>query len=362
MRSWFALEGFGCLSAGMPMPTAAPHVVKPQPGSRSDALSLEARRALDGLVTLLDEPELRDVLISVTQGVGQLWLDIGGELRPVTEWRATPSAVRRLAVRLIAAGGRYLDELHPIANVRLGDGIRVHAALPPVAVHGATMSIRVPRVRPLGFDELVSRGLCSPAQERWLREAVARRLNLLITGGTGVGKTTVLAALLDLVPESERVVTIEDVAELRLRHTHHVALESRQANNEGVGEIPLDVLLREALRMRPDRVVLGECRGRELATLLAALNTGHDGGAGTLHASRLRDVAARLESLGMLAELSPQALARQVVAGLHAVVHLDRTPHGGQRVAAIGVPVLKQGTLRVRAMDLPEVPALRIVR
>ncbi|WP_336660544.1 CpaF family protein [Leucobacter sp. USHLN153] len=263
-----------------------------------------------------------------SRGGARLWLDRTGHLQPVPEWRAEPEAVLRLATGLIAAGGRHLDELHPCADVRLGDGIRVHAVLPPVAVGGAAVSIRLPRINPPSFAELLSGGLCSPRVAEILQEAIAHRRNVLITGGTGCGKTTVLGALLDLAAADERIVTIEDVAELRLRHLHTVGLESRQASAEGVGEVSLDRLLREALRMRPDRIVLGECRGAEISTLLAALNTGHDGGAGTLHASRLEEVPARLEALGALAGMSPEALARQAVTALHLVVHLSRGPRG----------------------------------
>jgi pilus assembly protein CpaF len=205
----------------------------------------------------------------------------------------------------------------------------------------------VQRVAPLGFAQLTAGGFCSPGHAALLRSAVEQRSNLLVTGSTGSGKTTVLAALLDLVAPDERVITIEDVAELRLTHPHWVALEARQANSEGVGALSLDRLLREALRMRPDRIVLGECRGAELLTLLTALNTGHDGGAGTLHASSLADVPARLEALGALAGLPAEALARQVCAALHYVVHLERTAAGQHRVAAIGRFRLRGGVLDI---------------
>lgn len=303
--------------------------------TRTAALGLDARRALGGLLPLLDEPDVRDVMLQVTGDRGRLWVDRGGDLESIRGWSASSSAVRDLAVALIAAGGRHIDDLHPCADVRLGDGIRVHAVLPPVATAGAAVSIRLPQLAPFRFDTLVRHGLCSAKVAAWLRQAVLSRRNLLIAGGTGAGKTTVLAALLALVPPGERILTIEDVAELRITHPHRIALEARQANAEGAGEVALERLLREALRMRPDRIVLGECRGAEVVTLLAALNTGHDGGAGTLHASRLEDVPARLEALGAIAGLSPEALARQVVSALHAVVHLERGP-AGHRVTALG--------------------------
>lgn len=305
------------------------------PSARSSHLPLDAKRAFGALLPLLDEPDVRDIMIQVSERRGRLWVDRGERIEAVSGWSVAPEAVRGFAVALIAAGGRHLDERQPYADVRLGDGIRVHAVLPPVAVTGAAVSIRVPRVSRLDFDELVAQGLCAHDVADALEQAVLQRRNILITGGTGSGKTTVLSALLDLVPRAERIVTIEDVAELRPAHPHRVALEARQANTEGVGEVSLDRLLREALRMRPDRIVLGECRGAEIATLLAALNTGHDGGAGTLHASRLVDVPARLEALGALAGMDPRALGRQAASAIHLVVHVERF-RGRHRIAELG--------------------------
>jgi pilus assembly protein CpaF len=299
------------------------------------------------LLPLFDDAGVRDVLVQVSGGSGRLWIDRNGVLGEVSGWRASPAAVRRLATELIAAGGRHLDELHPCADVQLGNGIRVHAVLAPVAVAGAAVSIRLPGLNVPNFRELVRAGLCDAAVATHLTREVAERRNLLITGGTGSGKTTLLAALMGLADARERIVTIEDVAELRLQHPHALALEARQPNIEGIGEMTVDRLLREALRMRPDRIVLGECRGAEIATLLAALNTGHDGGAGTLHASGLSDVPARLEALGALAGLDDRALARQVVAALHTVVHVTRGQHG-HKVAALGkLKLSPRGTLYV---------------
>lgn len=315
---------------------------------RSTALGYEAGRALGGLLPLVDDPELRDLLVQVSGGVGRLWLDRGGALAPVEGWKAPADAVHRLAVALIAAGGRHLDELNPCADVHLGEGIRVHAVLPPISPAGPAVSIRLPRIAPLRFSELVAAGLCDHATAELLRSAVAERLNLLVTGGTATGKTTLLAALLDLAPPGDRIVTIEDLAELRLAHPHRVGLEARQPNAEGAGAVSLEQLLREALRMRPDRIVLGECRGPELATMLSALNTGHDGGAATLHASRLSAVPARLEALGALAGLDPASLGRQAVSAVHLVVHLERARGGARRIAGIGRLELADGALVVR--------------
>lgn len=318
-------------------------------GARSSSLTGETRRIFGGLLPLVDDGEVRDILVHVRRGVGELWVDRGRGAEQVRGWQAPDTAVHTLAVSLVGAGGRHLDELNPCADVRLGDGIRVHAVLPPVAVSGATVSIRLPGIRAPSFTELVEGGLCSRAMARVVQRDVVGRKNLLITGGTASGKTTLLSALLALASPSERIVTIEDVAELRPDHPHHVSLEARQANIEGAGAVTLDQLLRETLRMRPDRIVLGECRGAELATLLAALNTGHDGSAGTLHANRLGDVPARLESLGMLGGLSPTSLARQAASALHTIVHV--TARGGaHRIEQIG-------ELSIRADGLLEVTA-----
>lgn len=304
--------------------------------SRSAQLSRDARRAFGALLPLVDDPEVRDILVQVRGGgAGQLWVDRGAGAMLVPGWEVAADRVQRLAVELIAAGGRHLDELNPCADVRVGDGIRVHAVLPPVAVAGAAVSIRLPGVTSRSLGELSAQGLCGPELAAQLARAVVDRRNFLITGGTASGKTTLLTALLSLVPDRERVITIEDVAELRPQNLHHLALETRQANIEQVGEVTLEQLLREALRMRPDRIVLGECRGAEIATMLAALNTGHDGGAGTLHANRIEDVPARLEALGMLAGLPPAALARQAVSALHLVVHLGKHA-GAYRIERVG--------------------------
>ena len=243
--------------------------------------------------------------------------------------------VRELAVRLVALGGRHLDEAAPCVDARLRDGIRVHAVLPPVSPRGSLLSIRVPKATPWSVAGLEAAGFFAEVPARAVLDLVAQRANLLVTGAAGSGKTTLLSALLGEAPPAERIVAIEDVAELRVRHPHFVSLEARQPNLEGAGGVGLARLLREALRMRPDRLVLGECRGEEIRELLAALNTGHDGGAGTLHANSLEDVPARLEALGSLAGLNPSAVARQAVSAIGAVLHLEGRG-GMRRLAQLG--------------------------
>lgn len=317
---------------------------------RSAAMNHEVKRAFGGLLPLIDTPELRDVLIQVRDGRAQLWADFGSGLRQYQGWATDAATVHRLAVQLIAAGGRHVDELHPCADVRLGEGIRVHAMLPPACVTGAAISIRVPRPIAPSFESMVNAGLCAAQTAELLHTAAIERNNIIISGSTGSGKTTLLASLLDLAGQNERIVTIEDVSELRLTHQHWVALEARQANTEGVGELTLDRLLREALRMRPDRIALGECRGAEVLTLLSALNTGHNGGAGTLHASTVHDVPARLEALAALGGLHPGGLARQAQSALHLVVHVSRAADGTHRIEALGQFHVRHETLEVKEL------------
>ncbi|MFD4422614.1 TadA family conjugal transfer-associated ATPase [Agromyces sp. NPDC058484] len=282
-------------------------------------------------------------------GANGLWIDRGAGPEHEPAWAANEAEVRALAVRLIARGGRHIDEATPAVDVRLGRGIRVHAVLPPVSTVGTLLSVRVPRVAGFPLSALARAGMLDPAQESLLREAVATRRNLLVTGAGGAGKTTLLAALLGEASARERIVLIEDVAELAVDHPHVVSLEARQANLEGTGRVGLDALLREALRMRPDRLVVGECRGAELRELLAALNTGHDGGAGTLHANSLDDVPARLEALGSTAGLTPDAVARQTVSAFDLVLHVERVA-GRRRLAQVGRFGLHADRLSVEAM------------
>jgi pilus assembly protein CpaF len=207
----------------------------------------------------------------------------------------------------------------------------------------------VPRARAFTLDQLVAAGTVGPAAARLLRRLVERRLAFLVTGGTGSGKTTLLAALLSLVPDHERLVLVEDAAELRPDHPHVVALEARPANAEGAGEVPLATLVRQAMRMRPDRLVVGEVRGAEVTELLAAMNTGHEGGCGTVHANSAADLPARVEALALAAGLGRAAAHSQLAAGVDAVLHVRRTRSGLRRLAQVGVLVPdRDGLVRVR--------------
>ncbi|MBN9187511.1 MAG: TadA family conjugal transfer-associated ATPase [Microbacterium sp.] len=302
---------------------------------------------LEPFVEFLDDPGVTDLFVNGGDG---LFVDRGSGATRVARWRATEPEVRDLAVALIGLGGRHIDDASPCVDVRLDGGIRVHAVLPPIASGGTAISIRVPRAADVGLAGLAARGLVDVRGRERLERLVADRENLLISGAGGSGKTTLLGALLALVPHSERIVTIEDVAELRVDHPHHVRLEARQPNLEGAGGVGLARLVREALRMRPDRLVVGECRGAEVRELLSALNTGHDGGAGTLHANGLEDVPARLEALGALAGLDDAALARQVASAIGCVLHLERGRDGRRRLAAVGRPIVVRGRLGIEAV------------
>lgn len=300
---------------------------------------------------LLHEPGVTDVLVN---GADEVWADRGAGLE-LTEIRfAGERELRRLAVRLAAAAGRRLDEAAPCADVRLPDGVRLHAVLPPVSPGRTCLSFRVPTRRALTLDDWTRDGSVLPSAAAVLRRLMAARLSFVVTGGTGSGKTTLLATLLGAVDPAERIVLVEDSAELRPDHPHVVRLEARTANAEGAGAIDLRALVREALRMRPDRLVVGEVRGAECVDLLAALNVGHDGGAGTLHANSPVDVPARVEALCTAGGLSRAAAHSQLAAGLRAIVHLTRDQRG-RRLHSIAV-------LRRTGGGLVEVaPAVRVV-
>ncbi len=325
---------------------SAPFVIQPRHGGTppSPESVAEIDPVWGALASFVADEKVTDIFVNGVQG---LFVDRGSGTERIQNWHRAEREVRDLAVSLIGAGGRHIDDSTPCVDVRLSGGIRVHAVLAPVARTGTSISIRVPRVLAADLGALRDAGCFDQARQAWLEDQVRGRANLLITGGTGTGKTTLLAALLAHVPGTERIVTIEDVAELQPRHPHHVSLEARQRNLEGSGGITLAHLVRESLRMRPDRLVVGECRGEEVRELLTALNTGHDGGAGTLHASSLADVPSRLEALGALAGMDATALARQAVSAFTSVVHLERAGDGPRRIARIGRFLLRGERLHV---------------
>lgn len=288
------------------------------------------------LEPLLREPGVTDVLVNGPDGV---WVDRGEGLERSEVRFPDEEAVRRLAQRLAAGGGRRLDDATPYVDLRLADGTRFHAVLAPLARPGTVLSLRVPRHTGWTLAELQSAGTFPAEGQRLLERVLAARLSFLVTGGTGSGKTTLLAALLGEVGADQRLVLVEDSSELRPAHEHVVGLEARTENVEGAGGIDLRTLVRQALRMRPDRLVVGEVRGAEVVDLLAALNTGHEGGCGTLHANSAYDVPARIEALALPAGLSREAAHSQFASAIDLVVHLRRDRDGRRRLHELGVPI-----------------------
>lgn len=286
------------------------------------------------LEPLLAAPDVTDVLVTAPD---EVWVDRGAGLERTAVTFADAAAVRRLAQRLAAVAGRRLDDARPWVDARLPGGTRLHAVLPPVAVGSTCLSLRVVRPRAFSLSELVAAGTVPPGGAELLRAMLDARLSFVVSGGTGSGKTTLLSTLLGLVGREERIVLAEDSAELRPDHPHVVRLETRPANQEGRGQVTLRDLVRQALRMRPDRLVVGEVRGPEVTDLLGALNTGHEGGCGTVHANTAGDVPARLEALGSTAGLDRAALHSQLAAALSIVVHLVRDRGGRRRIAELHV-------------------------
>ncbi|MBA2955416.1 TadA family conjugal transfer-associated ATPase [Nocardioides sp. MAH-18] len=304
------------------------------------------------LEPLLREPHVTDVLVN---GPDRVYLDRGSGLELTPVRFPDDEAVRRLAQRLAALGGRRLDDATPYVDLRLPDGSRCHAVLAPLARPGTVISLRVPRRRAFSLDDLVDACLLDRRAAEVLDEIVAAGLAFLVSGGTGSGKTTLLAALLARVPEGERIVVVEDASELRPDHPHVVALEGRPPNIEGAGAVEVRTLVRQALRMRPDRLVVGEVRGAEVVDLLAALNTGHEGGCGTLHANSALDVPARVEALALAGGLGRDAAHSQLASAVDVVVHLARDRDGVRRLRQVAVPVRRPDGLVVMesALDLP---------
>ncbi|WP_461187765.1 TadA family conjugal transfer-associated ATPase [Arthrobacter sp. Z4-13] len=288
---------------------------------------------LGPLQQLTRDPAVTDIFVNAPESV---WVDRGRGIERVPVTFADEAQLRALARRLVAAGGRRLDDGSPCVDVRLPGGYRVHAVLPPVSTAGTLLSVRIRRERVFTMAELQAAGLFGSLVKDILEKVLERRLSFLISGATGSGKTTLLSTLLGLCAPEERLVLIEDASELNPVHPHVVSLESRHGNLEGGGEVGLGELVRQALRMRPDRLVVGECRGAEVRELLTAMNTGHSGGGGTIHANTATAVPARLTALGALAGLSPDGVRLQASSALDAVIHVERTIRG-REVTCVGV-------------------------
>lgn len=287
---------------------------------------------LGPLAPFAQHPDTTDIIVD---GHGHIWTDTGtGLTRSDTVLDA--ETVKALAVRLLGQGGKRLDEGMPFGDVQIGQA-RVHAVLPPIATAGPQLSIRLPAKSQPTLETLTTQW---PGAATWLNvvhHLMQHRTNMLISGATGSGKTTLLAALLATVDPTERILTIEDTPELDIRHPHVVGLATRDANTEGHGGIGLPVLIRQALRMRPDRLIVGECRGAEVADFLTAMNTGHRGAIGTLHANSAADVPARLHAMAALAGLEPTTAALQIRSAVDVVIHLARDDQGNRYPAEVAL-------------------------
>lgn len=301
------------------------------------------------LEPLLADPEVDEIMVN---GHQQVWVERRGRIERAAVEFESAAALEELIERMIAPLGRRIDEASPICDARLPDGSRINVVIPPLALTGATLTIR--RFRHSHFDPaaLVANGTLSQRSHDFLAEAVTRRRSLLVSGGTGSGKTTTLNALSAFIPAGERIVTIEDAAELRLRQGHVVRLEARPANLEGRGEITIRDLVRAALRMRPDRIVVGEVRGGEALDMLAAMTTGHDGSLTTVHANSPAGALDRVQTLALMAgvEVPHAAIARMTASAIDLVVHQARVEGGARRLAAVSEVAIDAGSVVTRPL------------
>lgn len=318
-------QSVGEVSAGMLSGAAGVgQLVRTQKGLEARILGMSPQVA-----KVLETPGVTDLLIN---GPGEAWIDRGAGMEPEPSVRfADVAELRAAAVRMASACGRRLDDSMPIVDATLPGGVRLHAVLPPLSGDSPVVSLRVLGTGGFSLPQLRESGTLSAEVEEILRALVEERATTVISGSTGSGKTTLLMALLGLVSPADRIICIEEAIELRPRHPHVVHLQERSANVQSVGAVSMSELVRASLRMRPDRIVLGEARGAEIREVLSALNTGHEGGFFTLHANTALDVPSRLVALGALAGMSPEVVALQAVSGIDAIVHLRRERGGGRR-------------------------------
>jgi pilus assembly protein CpaF len=316
------------------------------------ALAERVMRLATGLGPL--EPLLADAAVDevMVNGPGEVYVERGGRVQPTGVRFGSEAELMHAIERILAPLGRRVDEASPLCDARLADGSRVNVVIAPLALDGPCLTVR--RFRPRGFsiDDLVANGTLSPPLAGFLGDCVRARLAILVSGGTGSGKTTTLNALSGAIPDGERIVTIEDAAELRLRQRHVVRLEVRPPSLEGRGEVTIRDLVRNALRMRPDRIVVGEVRGPEALDMLSALNTGHEGSLSTVHANSPADALRRLETLALMAGvgLPFQAVREQVASALDLVVHQARLPDGARRIESVAEVVRVAGGAGVREL------------
>lgn len=302
------------------------------------------------LEPLLRDPEVSEIIVN---GANKVFVERGGKLVRTTVTFPSEEALRRVIEKIVARVGRRVDESSPMVDARLPDGSRVNAVIPPIALDGSSLTIRKFSIDPLTADDLIAFGTFTPDVRTLLESAVGGRLNILISGGTGSGKTTTLNVLSSFIPDDERIVTIEDAAELQLQQEHVVRLESRPANIEGRGEITIRELVRNALRMRPDRIIVGEVRDAAALDMLQAMNTGHDGSLTTVHANTPRDALARIETMCLMAgvDLPSRSIREQIAAAIHMVVQQARLRDGSRRITYITEVLNMEGEI-VTTQDL----------
>ncbi len=295
---------------------------------------LDEAVGLGALEPLLQDPAISEIMVN---GPERIYVERQGQLERHSASFSSEQALRHVLERIVAPLGRRIDEAAPMVDARLADGARVNAVIPPISTRGTCLTIRKFPARRLSMADLLQAQALSAEMARYLEDAVRQRRNILVAGGTGAGKTTLLNVLSSAIPEHERIITIEDAAELRLSHEHLVALEARPANMEGRGTVEIRDLVRNALRMRPDRIVVGECRGKEAFDMLTAMNTGHEGSLTTLHANSPRDALGRLESMVLMAglDLPVSALREYVASCIDLIVQQARGADGVRRITAI---------------------------
>ena len=298
------------------------------------------------LEPLLSDKAITDILVD---GAAQVCVDRGHGIEPTDYKFENDAQVRALAQRLALSVGRRLDQSSPFVDARLESGIRLHACLFPISKPGTSISLRIPRAKTFQLNELVELGSISEEIKEILKSIIEKKFSFVISGGTGSGKTTLLNTMLSECEENERILIVEDSNELKPTNKYKISLEGRPANLEGKGAITMRDLIRQALRMRPDRLIVGEVRGGEVIDWLAALNTGHDGGGGTLHANSPQDVPVRFESLALAAGLNREGLHAQLNSGIQYVIHISRTSEAKRIISSIGRCELdEKGFVRVK--------------
>ena len=314
-------------------------------GSALEELDARLNGLGEVLAPLLRLPGITDILVNSTR----VWVDCGQGVEPIDDGFSSEEEVRALAITMAAICGKRLDDAVPIVDGILPMGVRVHAVIPPLSGEGTIISLRIPARGGLTLEQMRKGASIDDTTQQILSRMLEVRCNVLISGATGSGKTTLLSALLSSISVNERLICIEEISELHPAHPHVVHLQARQANTQGRGEVSLSELVRAAMRMRPDRIILGECRGREVRDIMSALNTGHRGSFATIHANTPAEVPARLSALGALAGMSAEATHVQARAAFDLVVHMERSVgsygNTGRRVAQIGVFGLERGEL-----------------